>query len=323
MGLVSWLKGNKEEKDTFINLVRKAINKAKKGYNGLDQQLLDVLEGLTLAEIRNELVPFYLQLSPDEKGFVRKWLTEGEIGEKVKVILHEKGQENKVELLRVLLAMKLNPGTELLVEFIADKDDGVRWLAVDVLKELQPRDGIKLLIEKLQQPLKYPPARIGEVLISYGDKALESLILELEINGEKAAKALAVMGFMPIGKVYNYIIKALAKESEDVKLAALEALDEKDEEDYQDITFKVLESINGGLQKLLQEVNPIIRLKAVNILTKLPMDNLELLYQATFDENKLVRINALNGLKIKGYKGEEWLNKIANDDNHPLQKKLY
>lgn len=319
MGILKWFKDVKDKKEDLLKAVEKALTKAKRG-SFADKNLLDMIGALDYSEIEEIMLPYYQELSADERGHIRKWFMESGFSERVKKIFKGKDNETKVKVLKIILNMRINPGTELLVELLADKDEGVRWLVSDIIKELMPRDGIKLLIDKLKYPLKYPPSRIGEVLIQYGDKALEALVQEVEEEQGKAIKAIAVLGLMPLGKVFNSLIKAINSPLEGLKLAALEALGEKGVKEYEELPTTVIRAINETVKGLIVDADPLTRIKAINVLSSLPIDNGDCLYKGTFDENKVVRINALTGLKRKNL--SSYLEKIKNNNEHPLNYKV-
>lgn len=321
MGIIDWFKDTKDNKEDLLKSLSRAISKTKKG-NSIDKNLINIIAALSLEEIENVLLPYYLELPADDRGYIRKWLIEGSFSERVKIIFKAKDIHNKIKILELILRLRLNPGTPLLVELLSDKDEGVRWLVSDILKQLQPRDGISLLIEKLKFPLKYPPARIGEILVSYGDRAIEGLFNIVELEGESSGKAIAVLGLMPLGKVFSCLNKALSSNVEELQLAALEALGEKEYKEYEELPISVVASINETTKHLLKANDPLIRIKAVNILCRLPIDNEQALYDATLDENKVVRNNALKGLKSKSGDFSDVLKEIEKNKDHPLHDKV-
>jgi hypothetical protein len=322
MGLIGWFKGNKDDSSNLINLIEKAINKGRKGQWAPDNKLKEVITSLDLDTIDKTIIPYYDELSANEKGIMRKILVESGIIDVFRGYLAGKNRPKKKQVVRDILALKINPGTEELVELLADKDDEIKWLVTEILQVLQPKDGLELLLDKLQQPTKYPPARISEILMKYGDLAIDTINKEILNKSERGGYLIVVLGLMPIGKIYPIINEILKQQEEELTLKILDTLSEKDKEEFKDLPENAIITLKDDFEKLLNMSNSLLKAKIVKLLSKLPLVNYEILYNFTWDDHKILRLNAYNGLKKGNVQAGSWLEKIRVDTNHPLHDRI-
>jgi hypothetical protein len=281
-----------------------------------------VITSLNLDAIDKIIIPYYERLSANEKGIMRKILIEAGIVDIFRGYLSGKNKPKKTQVLKDILALKINPGTEELVELIANNDDEIKWLVTEILQVLQPKDGLDLLLDKLQQPTKYPLARVSEILIKYGDLAIDAINKEILNKSERGGYLIVVLGLMPIGKIYPIINEILKQREEELTVKVLDMLSEKDEEEFKDLPENAISTLKDNFEKLLNTTNSVLKAKIVKLLSKLPLVNYEILYKHTWDDDKVLRLNAYNGLKRGNVEARSWLEKIKVDNNHPLYDRI-
>jgi len=139
-----------------------------------------------------------------------------------------------------------------------DEDEDVRGAALRALARIKDERAIPFLIEALGYPETWLPPRVGEILVSIGEKSIEFLIKELRYNQSESIRmwSAEILGWLGAKDALNILIQALSDISPEVRAKAAGAL-EKIRDDR--AVFKLLEL-------LISDPVPFVRVRVAQAL---------------------------------------------------------
>jgi len=184
--------------------------------------------------------------------------------------------------------LRATDGVMPLLKTLADPKEEVRWVASGALRRIGDSSTIPQLIRALEPPHNVTPARVGEVLISFGPAAVGPIREALGRVGEQSRGALiSVLGEIGGEQSLTTLIAYLSDQSSWVRACAAEALG------------KLGEAAAGpALAQALADESPEIRSRAAQALGTLGWpEAIPILQRSCKDEDWAVRTSANQALK--------------------------
>lgn len=154
----------------------------------------------------------------DDEGYLRKYFdqaTKGTVQEKITAI-------------EILGKLDWIQSVHPLLEALGDKSDEVRMAASEALSKIQAPEVVPLLIKALEDPYRFLPARIAEVLISYGDVAVPAMLEALpDLPIQSKVYIIEMLGGMDDEKISPALMLELRADEPEIRAASIEALGEQ------------------------------------------------------------------------------------------------
>lgn len=215
----------------------------------------------------------------------------------VRLLFAEKNQlvaaqlENKEEINHGISCLEYLPSrdtVEALVKLLTHFDETIQLIAASALKNHTPRLVVPCLIDKLLTG-EVPPARAGEVLLTMGYLAQDTLLEAYEqAKPQVKAQILELLTLSHYPKCQPLLMSALKEEDPTIKKAALQAVAEF-----------MCRDLWPEVALCLAEPAWPLRVKALEVLTKLrATEALENVQACLEDEDPWVRKEAAACLEV-------------------------
>lgn len=234
---------------------------------------------------------------------------EGKLPEKTRDRLKEEGAKGVPPVMEVWESLTPDVRNEitdiwetqgLIDEYInalASNKEGERIAAAGVLIKLKDKRVLPRLVKALEQPDKYLPARVAEVLTALEEDTAEHLSAVLSEMPEKT-KSLCIDILQEIRdeRTSEALIRELANGSAEIRKKAAAALGEVGSTRAVDSLILLMKDTDGGVRSWAAKA-----LGQIGIPSAIPV-----LKQAESDEDWCVRVNAKEALKrLSGAAGEK------------------
>lgn len=209
----------------------------------------------------------------DEEGYLRKYFDQAVKGT----------SEDKIFAIEILGKLALLQSVYPLLEALGDRNDEVRLAASNALSQVHSLEVVPMLIKALEDPFRFLPARIAEVLISFGEEAVPAMLDALpNLPLQSKVYLIQMLGSISDGRIPSALMKELYAAEAEVRAAAVEALGEQE---YQ--------SASEAMTLLLKDKEWKVRSKAARTLGFIgSMQAIPSLQEMLKDEEWWVRTNA-------------------------------
>ncbi|MHB8171676.1 MAG: HEAT repeat domain-containing protein [Thermincolia bacterium] len=240
-----------EERDLFLNK-----------WPGLDQELQ--------GQIRVAL---------EDTGLIGRWLEECRHREAAKRLV-------AIEMVGVIAPDGCRP---ILMELLGYKDDATQLAAVQALSNMANRELVEKLIEALDNPRQYLPARVAQVLVNCKTLAAPLLVQAYPSAAPaNKGKIIEILAQLKDNSSMETLLAALGDDSDEVRVQAALALGQL--------------GLSRGIEPLIQALtddSSKVRAKAAKALGMLKAEvAASALEEAARDEDWLVRGNAQEALAM-------------------------
>lgn len=285
---------DEDTEQDFAHAVSDLTSTLKSTYGPLPEKLVEVMRFTGIGHVPY-VMEIWSQLSSEVKEQVVKfWENEGYAEQYLNTLedLDEAGKENVIKFLRI---MDSESAILAFMDSMGNKNEGTRMAATEVLRNLKDVRVIQPLINALNEPHKYLPARVAEVLISLGKDAVEPLINAL-FDLPEQVKGMVIEILEEIGdeRATRALIKELTHESAEIRMKAASALGEIGNSEATESLLLLMKDSEWG-----------VRAKAARSLGKIGSERaIPALREAINDEAWWVRTHAQEALENLTYVAE-------------------
>ena len=209
----------------------------------------------------------------DSEGYLRKYFDQA-----IKGTL-----EQRVAAIEILGKLSWAISIYPIMEALGDRNDEVRLAATEALSKIRSPEIIPMLIQALEDPYRYLPARIAEILMSYSDEAVPAMLAALpKLPVQSKVYLIQMLGGIEDKKIPSVLLEVLYDEVPEVRAASIEALAEQ----------KYFDAAEG-MSLLLKDKEWKVRSQAARALGVLgSMQSIPALQEVLKDEEWWVRTNA-------------------------------
>lgn len=201
---------------------------------------------------------------------------------------------------------------EILFQAMSDKNEEVRLVSTAALIKLKDPSVSGLLIDALKHPNKWVPARVAEVLVSFGEGCIPALqeALNDEDPGFKGY-IIELLGEMRDKVPVEVFCSLIREDNGNVRLKVARILGEK----------KSISSLTP-LAELLNDPETKVKVQAVRSIGKIGgQEAVKLLVSSLTDGDTAVQYMVLDALKLMGSEGYNIIKTVALTEDHPLADK--
>lgn len=279
----------------------------------LSEELLSIIAGLSLEEKVELLEAGDTVFNPESWGqFIQQLLKEDFILRLTKGI-KSNSQPLAAEKISVLMNFPPAEVIDHLLDLLATKNESIRFEATAILIEINDPLIVQKLIKVLDQPKRWIPARVMEILHSYGELAVQELLAAFT----QADQELQVV-------ILTMLTKMSHPTAEPVFRQCLEA----EEAEFRGLAAIGLGELGKGqefLPKIIKDPEASVRLKALQIMEESQDPAVYNYYWiALQDANWLVRSKAAEALIEKGLLPDKAIELIrASKDNPDLLTEIF
>lgn len=281
LALLVWRKVNSGSRQTLIRQLLRLEGQLPPKV----QKKLAQIEPRQLADIISEVLPdLDRQVRQDLLRFVK---TIGLVDFCVQE-LQSVNEEDRIKACEMLALMEAKEATWQLMEALGDKKPGVSLAAADALGTIKDPEVVAALIDALEKPGQWLPARIAQVLIAQGSLAVKPLLDALSnLSPDGKRMAVQVLAEIRDPQIAPALVKMLEDPAGLVRAEAADALGQ--------IVFK------GAIPALIDALgDPVweVRSKAARSLGLLQArEAVDSLKKACSDQEWAVRANAEKALQ--------------------------
>ena len=231
-----------------------------------------------------------------------------------------------------------------IIRNVKDEDEGVRNAALRALGRIRDKRAVPFLIEALGYPETWLPPRVGEILVSIGEEAIEPLIKELKNYQSETRRqwAAEILGWLEAKSATIHLIDALFDISPEVRAKSVGALGKiRDDRAVSKLTELLISdpvpfvrvrvskalgeighpSVIDYLINVLNDPEWWVRVRAVEALEQMGDKAVPALLIALEDDDKEVRRCSAMALERIGYV-ETLLNEYGNEEYKPEIKNI-
>ncbi len=163
--------------------------------------------------------------------------------------LRESKPPAKLAAVEFLAKVGLPRVVEPLLDALGMVWEDVRWAASDALKKLKHPGSVPLLIESLKQPLRWPPARVAEILFTLGTGVIPALAgALLDPDPKFRALVVEILGEFKQPAAVPTLLKAARDQEAEVRARAAAALGEAGDSMAVEYLCQLLQDANGQVR---------------------------------------------------------------------------
>lgn len=304
---------------TFLNYYKK-YSESRKRY--FEQHVLNLLEDPQKTTIlergirpfdRRFIEELLLQLAVELTGQERADMTN--VFERLGYVSNEKKRlQSRTWWQRREAAIKLgimrsNESAIALIRAVKDDSEVVRLAAVRALSQMNHPDGVKTLLDVMQDTENWTGARVLEIMVNVGQSARQDVLSRLGIAMEPRVRLLLIQlcGLMRWSEAVPLLIPLLEDADPEARASAVRSLGNIGDG-----------TVTEYLETMCQDPCWEVRAEATHSLGLLQdSSTVSSLSQSLCDENWWVRYNAANSLYQLGEKGIHALQNIRSSGDSP------
>jgi len=209
----------------FLNYSEEKLPGLLAGGKNLSEALSKYLERTDAAVLCRALAEASQKISAELWQEIRRRLKSLDRDrEFIDLLLHEE-VEVRSSAAEVLGHLCFPGASQALLEALTDKNDAVRMAASRALAEIKDPKLADSLVASLQQPERWLPARVAEVLVALGEHAVEPLLKAIPHFEGEAHLIAEILGEIGDPRAVPHLTELLGKSySARVRAAAAEAL---------------------------------------------------------------------------------------------------
>jgi HEAT repeat protein len=189
--------------------------------NSLTPEIRNYLLNLEVPELTAVLADKAGEMTPGLLEETAEFLLEHNLTDQVVGMLANPAADLRAQSAEILGYLALPGGSQALIEALGDRREEVRLTAVTSLTRLQDSSTIIPLAEALGNPGRFLPARVAEVLLAFGEKAVAPLIEEIrKADPEGQALICEVLGQIGDARAVPVLMEVLRESSSEKSRAA-------------------------------------------------------------------------------------------------------
>ncbi len=259
-----------------------------RGCRQMSPKDISYLENMEPQELTVFLLEIFPHLNEGARSSLKEVLQKGGITGSFLGLLISREPLVRAQAAEVLGLLGTGGVVEPLLKALADREEIVSLAAAKSLARLKKKHILPFLIGMLAKPGCWPPARVGEVLAAYGEKAVPYLVSALDQEKESVKeRAIEILGEIGSPEAASALVGALKDTSSCVRAKAAEALGKVG-------GFHAEEA----LQASLKDASWQVRCRSAKALGQVGTHkSIETLKKAQKDPEWCVRVNAQEALE--------------------------
>ncbi|MDP3296779.1 MAG: HEAT repeat domain-containing protein [Thermodesulfovibrionia bacterium] len=200
-----------------------------------------------------------------------------------------------------------------IIRNVKDEDEGVRNAALRALGRIRDKRAVPFLIEALGYPETWLPPRVGEILVSIGEEAIEPLIKELKNYQSETRRqwAAEILGWLEAKSATMHLIDALFDISPEVRAKSVGALGK----------IRDNRAVSKLTELLISDPVPFVRVRVAKALGEIGHPSvIDYLINVLKDPEWWVRVRAVEALEQMGDKAVPALLIALEDDDKEVRR---
>jgi HEAT repeat protein len=151
----------------------------------------------------------------EEEGYLRKYFEQAVRG----------ATDSKIAAIEILGKLAYIDAVNPLLESLGDRNDEVRLAASEALSKIHSPEVIPILIKALEDPFRFLPARIAEIIMSYGEAAVAGMLAALpNLPIQSKVYIIEMLGSLNNPRIPLILMNELYANEVEVRTAAIDAL---------------------------------------------------------------------------------------------------
>jgi len=259
-------------------------------------------------ELIDEVVDEAGSFPPDKQVIIRQFIIDSGALERYKTGLADVDYKIRALSADRLGKIRARDTSALLFQAMADKNEEVRLIAATALKSVGDPSIAGMLVAALKEPNRWLPARVAEVLISFGRESLPALQEALkEKDPVLRGYIIEILGEIGDESATESLQEALGDENSNIRLQAAAALG------------SIRQNVSViHLLKLLEDPEVKVRVQAIRSLGRIGgAETAGRLAGTVNDVDAAVRYASLEALRNMGPEGMNILRETASAGSHP------